>query len=204
MAGCGGVVGVFILTHSCGKCKSHLQLCSPCGPRLYRTNIGARLPLTWSSSPGTQCSSFLHHQRMCPDLFFFLLGLEGFLLVKFIFLFALDPFFSSSSCCFMGVSVSIAVTLLFLPFVVCFRGPALGCGRIDTGEKVVSIAEDDGSCSGTTHGRTGKDAASGMEDPTATVGVGAACSIQLLGVGAAASTVDAAAVDDGTSGVSSF
>ncbi|KAK2848246.1 hypothetical protein Q7C36_009928 [Tachysurus vachellii] len=45
---------------------------------------------------------------------------------------------------------------------------------MDTGEKVVSIAEDDGSGSGldTTHGVTGDDALSGMEDATvATLGL---------------------------------
>jgi len=39
---------------------------------------------------------------------------------------------------------------------------------MDTGEKVLSIAEDDGSGSGldTIHGVTGDDALSGMEDAT--------------------------------------
>lgn len=96
-------------------------------------------------------------------------------MLKFIFLLAADLLFSASSCFFTGVSVRTAVSLLFLPFVVCFLGPAFGCGRMDTGEKVVSIAEDDGSGSGldTTHGVTGDDALSGMEDATiATLGDG--------------------------------
>ncbi|KAK2838843.1 hypothetical protein Q7C36_013657 [Tachysurus vachellii] len=53
---------------------------------------------------------------------------------------------------------------------------AFGCGQMDTGEKVVSIAEVDGSGSGldTTHGVTGDDALNGMEDATvATLGDGA-------------------------------
>ena len=66
------------------------------------------------------------------------------------------------------MSVRTAVSLLFLPFVVCFLGPAFGCGRMDMGEK--GVAEDD--VPGSTHGLTGEEAASGGED--ATVGVGAA------------------------------
>ena len=58
--------------------------------------------------------------------FFFLL------LQKFMFLFALDLFaldflFSALSRFFIGVSVRTAVSLLFLPFVVCFLSPAFGC-----------------------------------------------------------------------------
>lgn len=53
----------------------------------------------------------------------------------------------------MGVSVRAVVSVLFLPFVVCFLGTAFDVdGWTDPGEKVVSIAEDDGS--GTTHGVT--------------------------------------------------
>ncbi|XP_047657900.1 uncharacterized protein LOC113647597 [Tachysurus fulvidraco] len=56
-----------------------------------------------------------------------------------------------------------------------FPKHTMQCGRMDTGEKVVSLAEDDGSGSGldTTHGVTGDDALSGMEDATvATLGDG--------------------------------
>lgn len=73
-------------------------------------------------------------------------------------------------------SLKTAVSLLFLPFVVCLLGPAFGCGRMDTGEKVVSIAEDElssGSGLDTKHGVTVDDALSGMEDATvATLGDG--------------------------------
>ncbi|XP_030235649.1 LOW QUALITY PROTEIN: integral membrane protein GPR155-like [Gadus morhua] len=101
---------------------------------------------------------------------FFCLGFC--LLSNFIFLLAVDLPFSASSCSFTGVSVRTAVSLLFLPFVVCFLGPAFGCGRMDTGEKVVSIAEVDGS--DTTHGVTGDVALCGTEDATvATLGDGA-------------------------------
>lgn len=40
--------------YSFGKCNSHFHLCSPCVHSIYRTSTGATLPLTWSSSPGTQ------------------------------------------------------------------------------------------------------------------------------------------------------
>lgn len=71
-------------------------------------------------------------------------------------------------------SLKTAVSLLFLPFVVCLLGPAFGCGRMDTGEKVVSIAEDELSSGlDTKHGVTVDDALSGMEDATvATLGDG--------------------------------
>ena len=100
----------------------------------------------------------------------------------------LQLFFHGSICKDSGFSSS-------LPFVVCSLGPAVGSGRMDPGEKVVSIAEDDGSGSGsgTTLSVTGEDAASGVEDATvATVGVGAVLH---------ASAFTAAAVEDGTSGV---
>ncbi|GAA6089983.1 uncharacterized protein LOC113647597 [Tachysurus ichikawai] len=54
---------------------------------------------------------------------------------------------------------------------------------MDTGEKVVSIAEDNGSGLDTTHGVTGNDALSGMEDAT----------VVTLG--------DGVVEEDGTSGV---
>ena len=44
-------------------------------------------------------------------------------------------FFSISSAIFSGVSVRIAVERRFLPLVAIFLGPALGCGRIASGEK---------------------------------------------------------------------
>ena len=52
--------------HSCGRCKRHFHLCSPCVPRLYRSNTAARSPWTWSSSPGTQCSIGPHLHQMSP------------------------------------------------------------------------------------------------------------------------------------------
>ncbi|KAA8585739.1 hypothetical protein FQN60_004433 [Etheostoma spectabile] len=65
--------------------------------------------------------------------------------------------------CFFGESGRTAVSLLLLPFVLCFLGPASGCGRMDTAEEVVSVAEEDGSGSDTTR-VTGDDALTGMED----------------------------------------
>lgn len=53
------------------------------------------------------------------------------------------------------------------------------------------VSEDDGSGSGTTHVVTEEVAASGMEDATATVGVGASLN---------ATAFTAPAVEDGTSG----
>ena len=82
------------------------------------------------------------------------MGFDFFLLPKLIFLLAAaDPAFSASNCALTGLSVRTVVSLLFLPFVVCFLGPAFGYGRMDTGENVAS-AEDDGS----SHGVTGEDA----------------------------------------------
>lgn len=137
------------LSHSCGKSKNPFRLCSPCVPRLYRTSTGARPPLAWRNFPSTQCRINFHHQ-MSPE---FSAASFGFFVVAEIhFSFSCRPAFLSLRCFFfMGVSVRTAVSLLFLPFVVCFLGPAFGYGWMDTGEKVVSIAEDDGSDSGLHH-----------------------------------------------------
>lgn len=64
-------------------------------------------------------------------------------------------------------SLKTAVSLLFLPFVVCLLGPAFGCGRMDIAEDELSSGLD------TKHGVTVDDALSGMEDATvATLGDG--------------------------------